>query len=63
MNVRKAEGANREVSTPGNRGPGTRRPYSPPALLDFGEVRELTLGASGGTLESGDPPRKGETEL
>lgn len=39
-----------------------RKPYEAPRLESFGDARELTLGLSGGTLESGSPPRKGGTD-
>lgn len=32
---------------------GTRRKYSPPSLIYYGEIRSLTLGPSAGIGESG----------
>lgn len=32
-----------------------RRPWTPPRLIDHGDVRELTLGTSAGLPESGAP--------
>ncbi len=35
-----------------------RRPYRPPRLVDFGDVRDLTLGGTPGTGDSGNPTQK-----
>lgn len=34
---------------------GRRRPYTPPHLEALGDLRDLTLGGSPGTGDSGDP--------
>lgn len=34
---------------------GGRRPYSPPQLTGWGDVRDLTLGGSAGQLDSLNP--------
>jgi hypothetical protein len=62
MKARMYEGDSRGFSVSVVRESGAKRPYQAPKLIDLGEIRELTLGASGGTLESGDPPRKGDLE-
>lgn len=46
---------------PGNRSTGApmpggeRRPYTPPRLHCWGEVRDVTLGGSAGQFDSGNP--------
>ncbi|HXU34120.1 MAG TPA: lasso RiPP family leader peptide-containing protein [Thermoanaerobaculia bacterium] len=35
--------------------PGPKRPYEPPKLIVFGDLRTLTLGPSPGIGESGNP--------
>ncbi len=50
---------NREEPTPeplsSLAAPGPKRPYEPPRLVLFGDLRTLTLGPSPGIGESGNP--------
>jgi hypothetical protein len=36
-------------------GPASKKVYLPPRLVRYGDVRDVTLGISGGTGESGAP--------
>ena len=50
----KAKHGQPKVSPTGGGGPPQgRRPYSRPRLIDFGDVRDLTLGPTPGITDSG----------
>ncbi len=42
-----------ELPEPKPEKPKGRKPYASPRLQEFGDLRELTLGASPGTTDSG----------
>lgn len=48
------------VVEPSNRSP--RRPYSPPQLAEYGDIRRLTLGP-GGTFTDNDFTQSASTDI
>ncbi|MDX1999010.1 MAG: lasso RiPP family leader peptide-containing protein [Thermoanaerobaculia bacterium] len=45
----------RAVESPSDPPGSTKKPYSPPQLAVFGDVRDVTMGVSPGVGESGNP--------